>query len=165
MKCCYKADCLDRYVREEYAYDFGVTLAEAGFLVAAPETCCFGERTADYSSIRSGSPVPDTCHNASTYAMMLGRTMAGLRVWDGVCAVDYLATRQDADVDRLGAMGISGGGMHAFFSTCLDKRIRADATQSRPAIAKINPSPRVWYVAGFAPRDRHIPSHATGRFP
>jgi hypothetical protein len=25
----------------------------------------------------------------------------------------------------LGAMGISGGGMHTFFSTCLDQRIRA----------------------------------------
>jgi len=39
--------------------------------------------------------------------------------------VDYLQTRPDADINRLGAMGISGGGMHTFFSTCLDTRIRA----------------------------------------
>jgi len=29
------------------------------------------------------------------------------------------------DVSHLGAMGISGGGMHTFFSTCLDERIKA----------------------------------------
>jgi dienelactone hydrolase len=39
--------------------------------------------------------------------------------------VDYLETRQELDINRLGAMGISGGGMHTFFSTCLDERIKA----------------------------------------
>jgi hypothetical protein len=37
----------------------------------------------------------------------------------------YLETREDLDASRLGAMGISGGGMHAFFSTCVDERIKA----------------------------------------
>jgi dienelactone hydrolase len=40
-------------------------------------------------------------------------------------AVDYLATLPVADVSRLGVMGISGGGMHAFFSACIDTRIKA----------------------------------------
>ena len=57
--------------------------------------------------------------------MMLGGSIAGLRVWDGMRAVDYLQTLPQADVTRLGVMGISGGGMHAFFSACLDSRIRA----------------------------------------
>jgi dienelactone hydrolase len=48
-----------------------------------------------------------------------------MRVRDGKRLVDYLATRKDLDIRRLGAMGISGGGMHTFFSTCLDKRIKA----------------------------------------
>jgi dienelactone hydrolase len=39
--------------------------------------------------------------------------------------VDYLATLPEADVSRLGAMGISGGGMLTFFHTALDIRIRA----------------------------------------
>jgi hypothetical protein len=39
--------------------------------------------------------------------------------------VDYLETRPDADANRLGAMGISGGGMHTFFSACIDERIKA----------------------------------------
>src|SRR5207237_7990829 len=56
---------------------------------------------------------------------MLGGAVAGLRVWDGMRAVGYLATRKNADANRLGVMGISGGGMHAFFSACLDTRIKA----------------------------------------
>jgi len=48
----------------------------------------------------------------------------GLRVHDGKALIDYLETRQEFDTERLGAMGISGGGMHTFFSTCLDTRIK-----------------------------------------
>ena len=36
-----------------------------------------------------------------------------------------LETLPELDTYRLGAMGISGGGMHTFFSTCLDERIKA----------------------------------------
>ena len=57
--------------------------------------------------------------------MMLGGSVMGLRVWDGMRAVDYLATRPEADISRLGTMGISGGGAHAYFSTACDTRIRA----------------------------------------
>jgi hypothetical protein len=57
--------------------------------------------------------------------MMLGGSVVGIRVWDAMRAVDYLETLKDADTSRLGAMGISGGGMHTFFSTALDKRIKA----------------------------------------
>ena len=58
-------------------------------------------------------------------AFHLGISVAALRVHDGMRLVDYLETRRDLDVSRLGAMGISGGGMHTFFSTCIDERIRA----------------------------------------
>ncbi len=51
--------------------------------------------------------------------------MVGIRVGDGRRLVDYLETRPEFDTGRLGAMGISGGGMHTFFSTCIDERIRA----------------------------------------
>jgi dienelactone hydrolase len=58
-------------------------------------------------------------------AFHLGISVVGLRAHDGLRLVDYLETRRDLDTGRLGAMGISGGGMHTFFSTCLDPRIRA----------------------------------------
>ncbi len=117
----------ERNVPDGYHKDFAVALCRRGFLVAAPEISCFGERLNDYSYLDQllGQPIPYTCHHTATLAFHLGGSAVGLRVFDGFKLVDYLATRPDADVTRLGAMGISGGGMHTFFSTCLDERIRA----------------------------------------
>ena len=107
--------------------DFGVALCRRGFAVAAPEISCFGERMTDFSYLNTaiGQPVPDTCRHAAMLAIHLGGTVVGLRVHDGQRLVDYLETREDVDVKRLGAMGISGGGAHTFWSACLDERIRA----------------------------------------
>ena len=116
-------DGSERAATEPVHADFAVELAKRGFLVAAPEISCFGERQGDYSHL-SGQ-VPRTCHNVNTWAMMLGKSAAGMRVRDGMRVVDYLQTLPNADVSRLGAMGISGGGQHAFLSTALDLRIKA----------------------------------------
>ncbi|MCP5119834.1 MAG: hypothetical protein GY953_54240, partial [bacterium] len=45
-------------------------------------------------------------------------------------AVDYLAARDDLDAGRIGATGISGGGMATFFLAAIDERIRASAPVS-----------------------------------
>jgi dienelactone hydrolase len=107
--------------------DFGVALCKKGFLVAAPEISCFGERQTDFSYLKTniGQEIPITCHHTATLAFHLGGSVIGLRAYDGKKLIDYLATRTDVDMTRLGAMGLSGGGMHTFFSTCLDERIRA----------------------------------------
>ena len=117
-------DGTERLTPQGYHDDFACRLAKRGFLVLAPEIGCFGERQTDYSHLPPDD-APTTCHNAATYAMMLGGSVIGLRVWDGMRAVDYLQTLKQADTSRLGVMGISGGGSHAFFSTALDERIKA----------------------------------------
>jgi dienelactone hydrolase len=107
--------------------DFAVALCRRGFLVAAPEIACFGERQTDYAylNLELGQPVPTTCHNAATYAFMLGKSVLGLRVRDGLHLIDYVSTLNEADSRRIGAMGLSGGGMLTFFHTALDERIKA----------------------------------------
>jgi dienelactone hydrolase len=57
--------------------------------------------------------------------MLVGETMIGWRVWDVMRTVDYIATRPDLDVARVGLMGISGGGTVTVFGTALEPRIRA----------------------------------------
>ncbi len=110
-----------------YHKDFAVALCRRGFLVAAPEISCFGERQSDFSHLNSviGQGAPSTCVHSAMLAFHLGTSVIGVRVHDGMRLVDYLATRKDAEIDRLGTMGISGGGMHTFFSTCIDERVKA----------------------------------------
>ncbi len=117
----------ERATPDGYHSDFGVALCGRGFLVAAPEISCFGERQTDYAYLNQaiGQDPPSTCHHTATLAFHLGGSAVGLRVLDGRRLVDYLETLPDVDIHRLGAMGISGGGLHTFFSTCLDTRIRA----------------------------------------
>jgi dienelactone hydrolase len=120
-------DGSERRTASGYHNDFAVALCRAGFAVAAPEISCFGERQTDFSYLDTvnGQPTPGTCHHSAMLAMHLGLTVPGIRVHDGLRLVDYLTTRADLDCARLGAMGISGGGMHTLFSTCIDERIKA----------------------------------------
>lgn len=121
-------DGQERDTPEGYQADFGVALCRRGFVVAAPEISCFGERQTDFSYINTviHQPVPSaTCEHTAHLALHLGGSTVGLRVLDGRRMVDFLETRPEVDIRRLGAMGISGGGMHTLFSTCVDERIRA----------------------------------------
>jgi len=117
-------DGSERDTPDGYHADFAVALCRRGFVVAAPEISCFGERRSIFK-LPPGSPVPGTCHHASTLAFHLGGSVAGLRVHDARRLVDYLKERPEVNTARLGAMGISGGGYQTFYSSCVDTRIKA----------------------------------------
>jgi dienelactone hydrolase len=120
-------DGSERREPDGYHKDFAVALCRAGFAVAAPEIACFGERQTDFGHLDQtlGQPVPYTCTHTAMLAFHEGASVVGMRVRDGRRLIDYLETRSDVDTRRLGAMGISGGGMHTFFLACVDRRIRA----------------------------------------
>ncbi|NLF38565.1 acetylxylan esterase [bacterium] len=117
----------ERATPDGYQRDFAIELCARGFAVAVPEISCFGERQTDFSHLNTaiGQGVPYTCTHASMLAFHLGVSVPGMRVHDGMRLADYLETRREIDMARLGAMGISGGGMHTMFSTCIDTRIKA----------------------------------------
>ncbi|MGD0093777.1 MAG: prolyl oligopeptidase family serine peptidase [Planctomycetota bacterium] len=56
-------------------------------------------------------------------SMLLGRNTARYEVWDGMRALDYLASRPDVDPQRLGCTGNSGGGTQTAYLMALDERI------------------------------------------
>ncbi len=120
-------DGSERDTPDGYHRDFGVALCRQGFAVAAPEISCFGERQTDFGYLDRtlGSPVPTTCENTAALATHLGGSVVGLRARDGLRLVDFLETLDEVNTGRMGAMGISGGGMHTLFSACLDTRFRA----------------------------------------
>jgi len=113
----------ERFTPDGYHKDFALELVRAGFIVAAPEIMAFGEHIPQQA--QTGGLYAAPCHFLSTWAMMLGGSLIGLRVLEAKRLIDYLQTLKEIDAARIGAMGISGGGMHTFYSTCLDPRIKA----------------------------------------
>ena len=108
--------------------DFGVALCRKGFAVAAPEISCFGERQTDFSYLNTtiGQSAPaSTCDHTAKLAFYLGGSVLGLRILDSKRLIDYVETRPEIDAQRMGTMGLSGGGMVAFFVAGLDERIKA----------------------------------------
>jgi len=53
-----------------------------------------------------------------------GYTPSGTEVWNGMRALDYLATREDVDASRMGVTGLSGGGVISWNLAAADRRIK-----------------------------------------
>jgi len=100
--------------------NYAQALAQAGYFVCAVEQRGFGER----KSRTYGKPeAPNSCRHLAFSYLMHGRTMIGERCWDGLCAMDYLRTRDDVVPGALAATGNSGGGTTALWLSALDERI------------------------------------------
>lgn len=57
----------------------------------------------------------------------LGRGTATYRVWDGIRAIDYVASRSDLDPKKIGVSGCSGGGTLSSYLMALDERVACAA--------------------------------------
>ncbi len=56
-------------------------------------------------------------------SILVGTNTAAYRVWDGMRAIDYLASRPEVDASRIGCTGNSGGGTLTSYLMALDDRI------------------------------------------
>ena len=101
-----------------YQADFAIQAVRRGYVALAIEQCAFGERN-------SADPKAGGCHVPTVDALMLGMTMINLRVWDARRALDYLRTRPEVDPQRIGVMGISGGGTTTLFTAAVETRFKA----------------------------------------
>lgn len=88
--------------------DFAVALVKRGYVVAAPELLGFGDRRLDED--REAPPGASSCTKIAAHLLMVGKTLAGHRVYETTRVLDYLSTRPEVDSERIGSMGISGGG-------------------------------------------------------
>jgi dienelactone hydrolase len=113
----------ERTDKAGYQHDFAIQVAEAGMAAVAIEPIGFGCRR-DPVNARQGLG-RKACDPVAGGALMIGQTMIGWRVWDVMRTIDYIGTRAELDANRVGCMGISGGGTVTVFSSALDTRIRA----------------------------------------
>jgi dienelactone hydrolase len=113
----------DRTNKPGYQHDFAIQVVERGLAAVAIEPMAFGYRRDPVT--RKKGPNATACQPAAGSALLFGQTMIGWRVWDVMRALDWIQTRPELDVQRVGCMGISGGGTCTQFAAALDTRIKA----------------------------------------
>lgn len=96
-------------------------LAQAGFVVLAPDLRCFGER----SDPQWDEPAKYECDWNLVAATMAGRSPLAQNLLDMRRALDVLAAEPTVDGDRMGAAGLSYGGTITLFLAAIDPRVRA----------------------------------------
>lgn len=102
-------------------------LALSGFVVLIFDPICQGERDYYYAL-----PENDNLRMACTHAHnmmgkqldLLGDYFGNWRAWDAIRSLDYLLSREEVDVERIGMTGNSGGGTMSLWMWALDRRIR-----------------------------------------
>jgi dienelactone hydrolase/lysophospholipase L1-like esterase len=101
----------------------GETFTKAGYVVLAPDACWYGVRAGRGPS--GSAETTRAQHDALfKYHLWRGRTLWGMFVRDDQIALDYLATRSEADMTRVGATGISMGSTRAWWLAALDERVK-----------------------------------------
>ena len=131
--------------RKEY-YDgvsFPASLAQRGYAVIVIDMFYHGERrlildedveggTNDRSKHEPEETIRKINHRAGISEEIVfrnilhsGFTWGGALVWDDICTVDYLQTRQEVDPNRIACAGLSVGGWRTVFLAGLDPRIKA----------------------------------------
>jgi len=97
-------------------------LAAAGYIVLAPDARGFGETQPpldrrDYFVRNFGD------YENTLTALLIGKTMVGMRATDIVRGVDLLVARTDVDASRISVVGRSAAGTPALFAALFDQRI------------------------------------------
>lgn len=123
---------------------FANELARRGFVVLAHDTFSWSSRRfpvevmpewvrADGADARGDGSDPVVYDRAAVrhehilekYCSLLGTTFAGVVSHEDRIAVDYLASRPDVDPDRIGCIGLSGGGCRSALLQGTCEQIRA----------------------------------------
>lgn len=146
----------EKHKRLNYAY--GVDFVKRGFIVFCPDARGFGERrewalhdTVGVDTLKS------SCNQLNRMAICLGLSLGGMWAWDLQRLVDYIETRPDCNMDKLGCVGLSGGGYQTLMLTALDDRIKCAVSSGyfygiRDALLKLSDNcdcnyiPNLWKV-------------------
>lgn len=108
-----------------YNYDYGMQLARLGYVAVCPDCRGFGERRDEaLQNDEESSFLSSTCYQLAHMAEPLGQTVAGMCTWDVMRLIDYIEERGEWNMDTLGCLGFSGGGMQTLWAAAMDDRIR-----------------------------------------
>lgn len=106
-------------------------LVKQGFIVLTYDPLGQGERRLFYDSDLADSKVGGTTveHDmVGMQSLLAGESIARYMIWDGIRALDLLASLPQVDARRLAVAGCSGGGTMTAYIAALDDRIQAAAS-------------------------------------
>ncbi len=110
----------------EANYDYGRQMAEKGFVTFAIDWMGKGEREEGRKPTHRRDPGGrDWCNIYYLHATMLGMTSISINVAHGMAATDFARSLPHVDGERLGVMGLSGGGTMTLWSALCDRRFKA----------------------------------------
>jgi len=123
-------------------------LLEAGYAVFALDAQAHGERAAEIDYAHVNYSEKDGWKNYFTLPEIYTQTTMDYRR-----GLDYLATRSEIDMNRVGVLGYSMGGTQSFLLTSVDSRIKVTVACVTPAMTeKYYPVAPKNYVRGLAGR-------------
>lgn len=103
-------------IRIEGDRDFALGCMRRGIPAVALEQRYMGENSTDPEH-------KPACYQPAMCALLRGRTALGERIFDVDRTIDYLASRGDFDLSRLGILGNSGGGTTSMFAGAVLPRL------------------------------------------
>lgn len=110
-------------------------LRQKGHVVLAIDPRGWGE-----SAPVKGSAGYSGMYQLAQRAMLIGRPLAGMQVYDVLRAFDYIVSRPDVDPSKVSVNGIGNGGVIALYAGALEPAIAevnsADAVSSYLAVAR-----------------------------
>jgi len=112
-----RAQLVEKEYRHEapMLYGWGRELARRGFVTLSPTCHSFGERR----------ELGEEWGDVELHMLLWGRSAVSWLVFDAMRCLDYLEARHEVDVNRLGCMGFSLGGITTWMTMAIDKRIKA----------------------------------------
>jgi dienelactone hydrolase len=133
--------------KDNEAYQWAcIQLAKSGMAALIYDPIDQGERVQAINSATGKPLVSGTAAHSrvGVGSILLGRSTATFRIWDGMRALDYLVSRPEVDAARIGCTGNSGGGTLTSYLMALDPRIKVAApscyiTDLRHVAEKIGP--------------------------
>ncbi len=110
-----------------------INLVSKGFVVLAFDPLGQGERLQyvdpETGKSKIGGPTKEHSY-AGIQTLITGTSLTDYFIWDGIRAVDYLETRPEVDMTRIGITGRSGGGTQTAMIAACDERIYAAAPEN-----------------------------------
>jgi len=110
-----------------------LNLVMKGFIVFAFDPVGQGERLEyfdpEIGKSTIGGPTKEHSYPGAQ-AFITGSSQARYMIWDGIRAVDYLISRKEVDITRIGITGRSGGGTQSAYIAAMDERIYAAAPEN-----------------------------------